>query len=154
MVVIDTDVMLLAFAFQNDPRQTANTNFLNKIPITEPAITVYNLMEILGQLSFNLSPAKLANWQSWLIDAYQLTVIWPVEPDEQVSAAASFRAEIYDRPLAKIQARRMAFMDALVLNLAERTPEVNLFVTWNARHFKNKSSLAVLTPEEYLKQAI
>jgi hypothetical protein len=154
VVVIDTDVVLLAFAFQNDLRQSANTNFLNKVRSAEPAITIYNLMEILGQLSFNLSPAKLANWQSWLIDAYQFTVIWPMGPDEQDSAAASFRAEIFDRPFAKMRARRMAFMDALVLNLAERTPEVHLFVTWNARHFKDKSSLAVLTPEEYSKQAI
>ena len=29
---------------------------------------------------------------------------------------------------------RMAFMDALVLSLAERTPGVEQFVTWNARH--------------------
>jgi len=28
----------------------------------------------------------------------------------------------------------MAFMDALVLSLAERTPGVEQFVTWNARH--------------------
>ena len=44
----------------------------------------------------------------------------------------------------------MAFMDALILNLAERTPDVDAFITWNARHFKGKSSLRVLTPEEYV----
>jgi hypothetical protein len=118
----------------------------------EPAITVYNLMELLGQLSFNLSPAKLANWESWLVDAYQLMVIWPVGPEEQTPAAAFFRAENVDRPFAKMRARRMAFMDALVLNLAERTPDVQHFVTWNTGYFKSKSSLVVSTPEEYLKQ--
>ena len=51
-----------------------------------------------------------------------------------------------------MRTRRMAFMDSLVLNLAERTPDVEHFVTWNAKHFKDKSSLSVLTPEEYLKQ--
>ena len=152
MVVIDTDVLLLAFAFQSDPRQATNAAFLNQVQNAEPAITVYNLMEILGQLSFNLSPAKLANWQSWLIDAYQLTVIWPVGPEEQTPAAVFFRAEIVDRPFAKMRAQRMAFMDALVLNLAERTPNVQHFVTWNARHFKGKSPLTVLTPEDYLRQ--
>lgn len=45
-----------------------------------------------------------------------------------------------------------AFLDALILNLAERTPDVEGFITWNARHFKKKSSLKVLTPQEYLKQ--
>ncbi|MDW8325881.1 MAG: hypothetical protein RMK99_04880 [Anaerolineales bacterium] len=43
-------------------------------------------------------------------------------------------------------------MDALVLNLAERTPNVTQFVTWNAKHFRGKSSLNVLTPDEYLQQ--
>ncbi len=56
MVVIDTDVVLLAFAFQNDPRQAANTAFLDRVQTAEPAITVYNLMEILGQLRSSLSP--------------------------------------------------------------------------------------------------
>jgi hypothetical protein len=144
--------VLLAFAFQNDPRQAANTAFLDRVQAVEPAITVYNLMEILGQLSFNLSSAKLANWQAWLIDAYQLTVIWPIEPNEQITAAAFFRAEIVERPFAKMRAQRMAFMDALVLNLAERTPNAEQFVTWNARHFRGKSPLTVLTPEEYVKQ--
>jgi len=31
MVVIDTDVLLLAFAFQNDKRQSANTAFLKRV---------------------------------------------------------------------------------------------------------------------------
>jgi len=152
VVVIDTDVLLLAFAFQNDPRQETNTVFLSEVQKAEPAITVYNLMEILGQLSFNLSPAKLVNWKSWLIDAYQLTVIWPLGIDDRTSAMTFFQAEIVDRPFAKMRAERMAFMDALVLNLAERTPEVLYFVTWNARHFKGKSPISVLTPEQYLKQ--
>ena len=46
----------------------------------------------------------------------------------------------------------LAFMDGLVLNLVERTPGVEQFVTWNARHFKGKSSLPALTPDEYLAQ--
>ena len=152
MVVIDTDVLLLAFAFQNDKRQAINAAFLDQVQEADPAITIYNLMELLGQLSFNLSPAKLEAWQSWLIEAYQLAVIWPVELDKQTTTAVFFRGEIVERPFAKMSAKRMAFMDSLVLNLAERTPDVEHFVTWNARHFKDKSSLPVLTPEEYLKQ--
>ena len=48
---------------------------------------------------------------------------------------------------------KMPFMDALILNLAERTPGVTQFVTWNARHFQGKSTLDVLTPEAYLQKA-
>jgi len=46
----------------------------------------------------------------------------------------------------------MSFLDALVLNLVERGQEFSAFVTWNARHFRGKSRLTVLTPSEYLGQ--
>ena len=153
MVVIDTDIFILEFAFHNDSRQAINIEFLKRVQSAEPAITLYNLMEILGQLSFNLAPAKLDDWQSWLVDAYTLTVIWPFDLDEPLPAAVFFRKEIFDQPFTRMRQKRMAFLDSLVLNLAERTPDVEFFVTWNAKHFKNKSSIAVLTPDEFLKTA-
>ena len=148
MVVIDTDVFLLEFAFHRDPRHEVNARFLTAVRDHAPAITIYNLMEILGQLSFNLASSRLAQWPLWLQAAYGLTVLWP-EPGE-MGAFAFFRQEIHEAPLARMQEKRMAFLDALILNLAERVSEVETFVTWNARHFRNKSSLTVLTPAEYL----
>lgn len=150
MVIIDTDVLLLAFAFQRDSRQPVNTAFLEQLQTKNPAITVYSLMEILGQLSFNLSAERLSAWQSWLVDAYGLTIIWPVDPQDAISSF-SFRAEIFERPFERMLAHRAAFMDALILGLAERVPDAEAFITWNARHFKGKSSLKVLTPQEYLE---
>ncbi len=152
MVVLDTDVLLLAFAFQRDDRQPANEAFLERAQSETPAITIYNLMELLGQLSFNLSPERLDAYPSWLLDAYQLTVIWPYTPDDPLSFTA-FRDEIFARPLARMRAVQMPFMDALILSLAERAPDVSHFVTWNARHFQGKSTLNVLTPEGYLQQS-
>jgi hypothetical protein len=58
-----------------DARQKTNNLFLNQVRGELPAITIDNLMEILGQLSFNISAERLSAWQSWLVDAYQLTVI-------------------------------------------------------------------------------
>ncbi len=153
MVVIDTDVLLLAFAYQRDSRQTYNTTFLQEIQTDVPAITIYNLMELLGQLSFNLAPQRLDNWSSWLVDAYRLTVIWPLNPDSTTNFTM-FRDEIFMRPFARMRAVRVPFLDALILNLAEREPQVTSFVTWNAKHFRNKSTLMVLTPEEYLNQKV
>jgi len=148
MVIIDTDVFLLEFAFHRDPRRPVNSRFLEAVRNRDPAITVYNLMEILGQLSFNLAPDRLAQWRLWLQAGYNLTVIWP-EPGD-LDASSFFRKEIYEAPLARMQEKRMAFLDALIINLAERTPGVKAFVTWNAKHFRDKSSLEVLTPSEYL----
>jgi len=150
MVIIDTDVFLVEFAFHRDPRHPINGQFLAAVRDCNPAITVYNLMEILGQLSFNLAPNRLAQWRMWLQAGYNLTVLWP-EPGE-LDAFTFFRQEIHESPLRRMQENRMAFLDALVLNLAERASDVSAFVTWNAKHFRGKSRLTVLTPPEYLDQ--
>lgn len=150
MVVIDTDVLLLAFAFQRDERQPVNSLFLEQVKTASPAITIYNLMEFLGQLSFNLSRERLDAWSSWLVDAYQLAIIWPFVPGDTGDFMA-FRDEIFTWPLARMRAVKMPFMDALILNLAERTPGASAFVTWNARHFQDKSTLPVMTPAAYLE---
>ena len=149
MVVIDSDVLLLAFAFANDSKQEVNRAFLEAVQTAQPATTIYNVMEVPGQLSFNLSPERLDQWQSWLVDAYQLTIIWMAD-DGLKMGKESFREELYERPYQKIRSVRMPFMDALIISLVERAPDVECFVTWNAKHFKGKTSLKVLTPEEYL----
>ena len=149
MIVIDSDVLLLAYAYPNDERQKVNQKFLEAVQTAQPATTIYNVMEILGQLSFNLSADQLDGWREWLVNAYNLIVIWDVDSKGQV-VPENWREIIYERPFQKMQSVRMAFMDALILSSAERAPDVECFVTWNAKHFKGKTSLTVLTPDEYL----
>ncbi len=150
MIVIDMDVLLLAFAFHQDPRQADNSAFLQQVQMDGGAITIYTLMELLGKLSFNLSSTRLEQWPQWLVDAYQLEVIWPVSPNTAVTYH-SWRKELFTRPFARMKAVKMPFMDALILNLAEETPEATCFITWNARHFQDKSTLPVMTPTAYLE---
>jgi hypothetical protein len=150
MIFVDTDVLWLAFAFHEDGRQAINNTFLKQVQTAQRATTIYNVLELLGKLSFNLAPGRLDEWQSWLVDAYQLLVIWPVNPDLSI-AASTFREEIFERPYNKMRSFRMPFMDSLILNLAERTPNATHLVTWNARHFQGKSTLQILTPEDYLR---
>lgn len=148
MVVVDTDVLLLAFAFHRDDRQTANHQFLRH---AEPlALILYSLMELLGKLSFNLSAEQLDSYPSWLLDAYQLTLLSPFSPDRPLSFTA-LEEELYGRPFARMRVVQMPFVDGLIIGLAERTPGVTHFVTWNARHFRAKTTLSVLTPAEYLE---
>lgn len=150
MIFIDTDVLWLAFAFHQDARQAANASFLEQVQIGQPATTIYNVLELLGKLSFNLSPEQLDEWRSWLVNAYQLLVVWPTNP-ALTTAAPTFQEEIFERPYQKTRKVKMPFMDSLILNLAERTPNAAHFITWNARHFQGKTPLQVLTPEEYVQ---
>lgn len=148
MVALDTDVLVLAFAFQRDARQDANTRFLQAVRDRTPVVAIYSIMEFLGQLSFNLSPERLLQWPVWLQDNYNLTVLYPAADDKD--ATAFLQRELVDGPLARMGQHPIPFLDALILQLLEGAPGVDAFVTWNARHFRNKTLLPVLTPAEYL----
>jgi hypothetical protein len=150
VVGIDSDVILIEMRYGRDARHDVNAQFLRAVRVAAPALTIYTLMEVLGQLSFNLPPAKLTRWEAWLIEPYRLAVLWP-NPGTLGAQGFMFQ-EIYERPLARMQAHRMGFADALAIELAERTPDVRVFVTWNARHFANKTRLPVLTPAQYLDE--
>lgn len=148
MVAIDSDVLLIEFAFHRDQRFAVNAQFLAVIRNQGAAITIYNVMEILGQLSFNLSSSKLEKWRAWLQSDYNLSLLWPNAAGQP--ADLFFHQEIYALPLMRMRARRIAFLDALIINLAERAGTIDTLVTWNARHFRDKTSLKVLTPAEYI----
>jgi len=150
MVIIDSDVFLIDLRYPRDARYPVNAQFLNEVRGSIPAIAIYTLMEVLGQLSFNLSADKLARWEIWLQRRLHLTILWP--GSDELDSRDFVMRDLYQRPLARMQASRMAFMDALVLLVAEETPEVRSFVTWNARHFRDKTRLPVLTPAEYLNR--
>ncbi|HAJ38531.1 MAG TPA: hypothetical protein DCL15_22925 [Chloroflexi bacterium] len=145
MIVIDSDVLLLAFAFSRDERQPVNQQFLSMT--TPRAATIYSIMEVLGKLSFNLSPGYLQQWPMWLQDAYRLNVIFPrVDGQEAMSC---FRREFVESPLQSMM-QRISYLDALILQLVAATPGVEMFVTWNARHFAGRSPVRVMTPAEVL----
>ena len=115
------------------------------------ATTVYTLMEFLGQMSFNINPSKLAKWRSWLRDAYNLVIVWPEVQD--LDTDNFLNSLIYDHPFERMCRKPIAFVDSLILDLAEQVEEAETLVTWNAKHFVGKTSLAVKTPEEYLASA-
>lgn len=147
MVGIDTDVLLLSFQFHRDARQPINTRFLARVRGENPAVAIYTVIELLGQLSFNLSPDQLARWPDWLQKEYALFLVYPEFAAESVEQF--FQQELVDRPFQRM-AQRMPYQDALILGLIERVPAIDAFVTWNARHFQRKTNLPVLTPAEYL----
>lgn len=151
MVAIDTDVLLLAYAFHRDERSADNARFLERVQAHQPAVTIYSVMELLGQLSFNLAPARLRTWPSWLQDRYGLTVLYPLAVG--VDAETFFVAEIVDCRCRGTMEARMPFLDALIMNLIETAPDITAFVTWNACRFRGKTPLPVLTPAQYVAAA-
>ena len=150
MVAIDSDVFLIAHRYVRDVRAELNGRFLAEVKTAAPALTIYNLMEILGVLSFNLSAAQMRGWPDWLKARHSLAILWPEL--NYTSQHLFFEQIIYHLPLARMTTQPTAFLDALAIEVAERTPDVHAFVTWNARHFANKTKLPVLTPAQYLDE--
>jgi hypothetical protein len=148
VVIIDTDVLLIEFRFQRDKKYPVNNQFLSIVKTAGGAITVCTLMEFLGNMSFNVDASKLVKWQSWLRDAYNLAIRLPEAPYS--NANDIIHSLFYENPFQRICRSPIAFMDALILDLAEQVKDGEAFVTWNAKHFAGKTSLAVHTPEEYL----
>ena len=145
MIVIDSDVLLLAFAFSRDERQPVNRQFLS---MTRPrGATIYTVMEVLGKLSFNFSPGHLQQWPAWLQDTYRLNILYPLVDGQE--AMRCLQREFVESPLQRMT-QRMSYLDALILQLVAATPNVEMFVTWNARHFAGKSPVRVMTPAEVL----
>lgn len=145
MIIIDSDVLLLAFAFSRDERQPVNRQFLSMT--TPRGATIYSVMEVLGKLSFNFSPSHLQQWPAWLQDTYQLNILYPLVDGQE--AMSCLRREFVESPLQSMT-QRMSYLDALILRLVAATPGVEMFVTWNARHFAGKSPVRVMTPAEVL----
>lgn len=152
MVILDTDVLLIEFRFQRDEKYSLNNHFLSNIKTAGGGITVFTLMEFLGNISYNIETSRLIKWQSWLRDAYNLAVIWPRA--QELDADSFIRTILYDTPLLRMSHSPMNFMDALIINLAEQVSEVEAFVTWNSKHFTGKTFLVVKSPEEYLTSNI
>lgn len=145
MIIIDSDVLLLAFAFSRDERQPVNRQFLSMT--TPRGATIYSVMEVLGKLSFNFSPSHLQQWPAWLQDTYRLNILYPLVDGQE--AMSCLRREFVESPLQSMT-QRMSYLDALILRLVAATPGVEMFVTWNARHFAGKSPVRVMTPAEVL----
>ena len=143
MIVIDTDVLALFHFFTKDPRHDITVTFMNETRKQARGTTIYNLLELAGVLAV----AGKAELGKSLIGTYATAAdmqllfprLSPLSPDV-------FWAD-YTGELVDMMARGLRYGDATVLWVAESN-EASGLVTWNTRHYRDKTPLPVLTPEE------
>ena len=148
MILIDSDVYAIHLMYLRDMRFSLNQGFLDRVRPIPKATTIFNLLEICGKASFNLSLVAVQKLYRDFDKNYRVRVLFP--RTKGLSAEQLLQQVLIERSLYKIFAR-MAFMDALILSTAEDYAEIDTFISWNARHFRDKTSLLVLTPAEYLE---
>lgn len=103
--------------------------------------TIYNLLEVCGILSFNLSPAHLEELFIGFADRFGVQVLFP--PGEGT--------EVCFEPGRILQGMKgkLSFGDALVAELVSvYRRRLDVFVTWNAVHFEGRLPIPVSTPEQ------
>jgi hypothetical protein len=147
MILIDSDVYAIDIMYPHDPRYASNSGFLVSVADESKATTIFNVLEICGKASFILPGDKLLKLYRSFARDYAVVVLWP--KTDAMLAADFLTQRVVARSIAKMM-NKMAFLDALILCVAEEHPDVDTFITWNARHFKGKTALLVQTPREYL----
>ncbi len=146
-VFLDTNIFIMDLRYRRDPHYRVNRTFLEKIRGDRNGKTsIVNLLELCGILSFNLNRRQLDNLFHYFPTRYSVTLF---PEDYRTLATLQFGM----RQLLEMISRKLSFGDALLLqHIESHSPRVSALITWDADHFKGKSSLDILTPEDYLSQ--
>ena len=121
-----------------------NKEFINKAVGSNLATTsVYNLMEICGILSFNLSSQQLYELYLYLPQRYNLQLDYKIHPKQRLPT-------IDQGSILEIMVKKASFGDSLIISATKDIPLLTCFVSWNARHFEQHLSIPAITPANFL----
>ena len=144
MIFIDTDIFVIDKLFLKDDRYGTNKAFLNE---TEEKFTsIFNLFEMLGIASFNLNEVELTKLFKGFGEVYGLKILYPSTAFISVN---DFVETLFETTFQKIR-MKMNFQDALILTVAEEH-QCSQFVTWNTKHFVDRTYMNVQRPKEFLE---
>ncbi|MFQ6123911.1 MAG: type II toxin-antitoxin system VapC family toxin [Candidatus Heimdallarchaeota archaeon] len=146
MIFLDTDIFVIDRFFPDDERGKTNHDFLDLAAKTNAGTSIFNVLEIVGIASFNLNRDELTSLFTMFAASYKLQVLYP---STTFMTPEDFLAYLIESIFKKI-CKQMHFPDALILNVAEQNNCSN-FITWNKKHFINRTGIEVQTPEEYLQ---
>ena len=143
MIAIDTDVLAIHHVFHNDPRYEATEKFLSDVRGMTKGITIFNLLELCGIISTAGQTAESDRVFHQHFKSHDVMILFP---DFTAGHAQAFWSGLSTECLARIQ-RGMRLGDAVILWTLE-SKHVDTFVTWNTRHFRDKTDIRVINPPD------
>lgn len=146
MLAIDTDILAIHHIFKKDQRFEIVNRFFEKLAGNEKAVTVFNALEFYGMLITTTGQDNASEIFHRFISSKDITILFP---NLIVKDCEDFWALLFSECFTRIQ-KGMRLGDAAILWTLETNHEVDTFVTWNTKHFKDKTSLKVLTPNEFV----
>ena len=147
MVLLDTNIFVIDRFFRRDKRYQVNHQLIAKLPKLEAGFSIFSLFELCGIASFNLSPDELRRWSYHFDQIYKVEIL---EPQGLYTMLAIDWFDQFSGRLFEFFGRKMTWGDAVLLKTAEDY-EVVAIITWNEKHFEGKTSIDLLTPEQYLQ---
>ncbi len=144
-VFIDTDVFVRSLRYPRDRNRLANDGLIKQMQSNKvrAATSIYNLLEILGVLSFNLNTEELRRLYLSFCSDYQVKVL------AKISSTGDWTYSLED--IYQCIARRQSLGDAFVSTIVEGfSSQLSVFISWNAKHFQNLS-IPAMTPKEFLE---
>jgi len=145
MILCDSNIFLIDRFFKRDEHYAVNRRFVETLPTLDAGIAIYNLFEICGIASFNLSPKELEQWFYHFDELFKVQVVYPKGLEQTLEKYF----ETLTPELFRLFGKRMTFVDAQMLSLAEEHRATHL-VTWNKKDFEGRTKIAVMTPETFL----
>ncbi|RLE94171.1 MAG: hypothetical protein DRN04_04530 [Thermoprotei archaeon] len=138
MIALDTDVLAVYFIFKWDKRYKTAAKLIESDLVK--ATTIVNVLELTGLMAIAQGATKARQLFTLLHRRRDFEILYWKEWPSLSNYIMKSLNYIY---------RKMSFGDAQVAWILEEQG-VNTLVTWNKKHFMNKGSFEVLTPEEYL----
>ncbi len=144
MICIDSDVFLIDLRYPADRRAPATRKFLKSIAESgNAATTVFNVLEVTGVLSFNLSDQQVIDFYAHFPRKYNVQIVPYHDPSERIPALPL-------RHVLRVMQLKMAFGDALIAALVNRMRNaLDAFITWNEIHFQGRLTVPIFTPATY-----
>lgn len=146
MIAVDTDVLIIARVFTDDPRHAATTNFLARHAQQGYGVPIFSLLELCGVIATaKQTQAAIQLFKEYLTSPTVEILYPPIILESATTFWANQNAELMKRIK-----RGMRLGDAAILWTVESTA-CEALITWNVKHYRSKTSLIVQTPAEWLK---
>jgi len=145
---IDTDIFVRDLRYRDDKNIKENDFFINLVKMRKVVgfTSIYNLLELCGILSFNLSSESLFHLYWGFKKKYQLKqILFGKAFDEDIT--------ININKIFGYLIKKMSFGDALIAACIEyHEDQIEGFVSWNVKHFENRLKIDMYTPLTLIKQ--
>jgi hypothetical protein len=147
VIVLDTDILILDLRFPRDPRHFGNRRFLEHgKKHLSLGMTCHSMLEVIGKLSFSVTPADIPKL------AVQIPIQYGLKVAPDLDAGVDYASCSVGEVLMAIQ-KRMSLGDAVhAVQIEKFCPAAACLITWNAKHYQGKLNIPALTPEEWWQQ--